>query len=389
MHDPEMTEPDRIGRQRSGIELTDTDLPGIGLPEPRSVPARAPATCSAIAFIEDPDDERLADYRALRDPARRQRYDSRRGIVTVEGRVAVRQLLRSPFPVVSLLVDDHQVNALGDLVDAFSQRGAPVYVAAREVLAATAGFALHRGVVATARRLAPRDPGALVEAAAAARGADARQRVIAVLEGLNDHENLGALFRNAAAFGVAGVILDSACADPLYRRSVRVSAGHVLTTPFARLDRSPQDSWSGFFRRLHRAGFTVVALAPRHDERPIADEPLLPDASSSSRPDAGSASLLDAGSSALDDGYPFDEGHSLLGERPALVARELATLLDDGILDPGARTGVALLLGSEGSGLSASALALADHVVAIPMAPGVDSLNVATAAAIVFHELRR
>lgn len=374
------------------------ELTGIELTEPNSVPARAPATCGSIAFIEDPDDERLADYRALRDPARRQRYDSRRETVTVEGRVAVRQLLRSPFPVVSLLVDDHQVTAVRDLVDAFIQRSAPVYVAAREVLAATAGFALHRGVVATARRLAPRDPGELVEAAAARGAADARRPVIAVLEGLNDHENLGALFRNAAAFAVAGVILDSACADPLYRRSVRVSVGHVLTTPFARLDRSPQDSWSGFFHRLHRAGFTVVALAPRHDERPIADagSASFPDAGSSSLSDAGSRSLHDAGSASFPDagsrslygGHPFDGGHPLVGERPTLL-QGLATLLDDGLLDHGLRTGVALLLGSEGSGLSASALALADHVVSIPMAPGVDSLNVATAAAIVFHELRR
>jgi tRNA G18 (ribose-2'-O)-methylase SpoU len=143
-----------------------------------------------------------------------------------------------------------------------------------------------------------------------------------VLEGLNDHENLGALFRNAAAFGVDAVLADPTTADPLYRRSVRVSLGHVLRVPWTRLP-----DWPDGLASLKAEGFVLVALTPSADAEPIA----------------------------------------------ALAA------------DPPAR--VALLLGAEGPGLSGAALAAADRRVRIPIAEGVDSLNVATAAAIAFHRL--
>jgi len=103
-----------------------------------------------------------------------------------------------------------------------------VLVGTRAVVAATVGFALHRGVVAVAERPDPLDAGRVLAEAAHTAAPAVGRPVVAVLEGLNDHENIGSLFRNAAAFGVAGVLLDPTCADPLYRRSVRVSMGHVL-----------------------------------------------------------------------------------------------------------------------------------------------------------------
>jgi tRNA G18 (ribose-2'-O)-methylase SpoU len=200
------------------------------------------------------------------------------------------------------------------------------------VVAGTVGFALHRGVVAVAHRPPPTDPARLLaEAGAVPRGGT--PRLVAALEGLNDHENIGALFRNAAAFGVAGVLLDPACADPLYRRSIRVSVGHVLHTPFARLE-----PWPSGLDRVRAAGFVVVALAPH--------------------PPAG-------------------------GGVPAIGLAELGARLS-GSDRP---VGVALLLGAEGPGLTDAALAASDMTVTIPMADGVDSLNVATAAAVAFHAL--
>jgi tRNA G18 (ribose-2'-O)-methylase SpoU len=176
------------------------------------------------------------------------------------------------------------------------------------------GFHLNRGVLAVADGAAPPDPLALAASA----------RLLAVAEGINDHENLGSLFRNAAALGVDGVLLGPRCADPLYRRSVRVSMGHVLRVPFAALP----GEWPGSLDALRAAGLTVVALTPAPDAVPLA-------------------------------------------------AAGLA----------GTRT--ALLLGAEGPGLSAAALGAADLRVRIPMATGVDSLNVATAAAVAFHEVTR
>jgi len=252
-----------------------------------------------IIQVDDPGDPRLADYIGLRD---RRTPD---GVVIVEGIVAVGQLVTSGYPIRSLLVLRSQLPRVEPLV---AGRDLPVYLAEPEVLSATVGFNLHRGVVAAADRLP----------VPAAEAVWRNARTVAVLEGLNDHENLGALFRNAAAFGVDGVLLSPSCADPLYRRSVRVSLGHVLHVPFAWFP-----SWPADLGRLRAGGFEVVALTPSADAEPI-------------------------------DGVAF-------------VDR------------------VALLLGTEGPGLSAAALAAADRRVRIPMRTGVDSVNVATAAAIAFY----
>jgi tRNA G18 (ribose-2'-O)-methylase SpoU len=290
-------------------------------------------TPGPLVEVGDRDDPRLDLYRDLNDPASRSRLEGDLPAFVVEGRLAVDRLLESPYTVRSLLIDDHQLTSAGELVAATRARGAPVFVASRALLARTVGFSLHRGVVAVANRPSPTDPGRLLADAAGASKPEGAPRLIAVLEGLNDHENIGALFRNAAAFGVAGMLLDPTCADPLYRRSIRVSVGHILHLPFARL--AP---WPSGLEQVHAAGFLVAALVPRP-----------------------------ASSLAV----------------PAVGLAELKAELS-GSAHP---AGVALLLGAEGPGLSESALAASDVLVSIPMAERVDSLNVATAAAVAFYAL--
>ncbi|SDG12813.1 TrmH family RNA methyltransferase [Pseudonocardia oroxyli] len=257
-----------------------------------------------ITTVDDPADPRLDDYRDLTTADRRPDRPGGRGLVIAEGVVVVRRLLESPYPVRSLLGVPRRIEELS--VD-LAPLDVPAYAASADTMATTVGFHLNRGVLAVADRAAP------VDAASLARTA----RVLAVCEGVNDHENLGSLFRNAAALGVDGILLGPRCADPLYRRSVRVSMGHVLRVPFAHLD----EPWPDSLDLLRESGLTVAALTP--------------------------------------SGTPLPAG--LAGSR------------------------VALLLGAEGPGLTDAALAAADVRVGIPMAPGVDSLNVATAAAVAFH----
>jgi len=281
-------------------------------------------------LVDDLEDPRLLEYRGLNDPTARRLLEAELSIIVVEGRVAVRQLLDSVHPVRSLLVDDHQVTLAADLVAAVRARGVTVYVAPRDQMADLVGFRLHRGVVAIADRPRPAEPDEVLAEAALRVGSGGRPTLVAILEGLNDPENVGALFRNAAAFGVAGVLLDPTCGDPLYRRAIRVSVGHTLHVPFARLE-----PWPAGLGRVRAAGFVVCALVP-HPGGPARE-------------------------------ITFED----LGARSAASAPHR----------------VALMLGAEGPGLSTGALDRADMVVSIPMAPGVDSLNVATAAAVAFDRL--
>jgi tRNA G18 (ribose-2'-O)-methylase SpoU len=290
-------------------------------------------TPGPLIWVDDRDDPRLGHYRDLNDPAGRIGLGADESVLVVEGRLAVERLLTSGYTVRSLLVDDHQVTTAGDLVAATRARGAPVFVGSRALVADTVGFALHRGVVAVANRPLPADAGQVVADSAGKFDPDGPPSLVAVLEGLNDHENIGSLFRNAAAFGVAGVLLDPTCADPLYRRSIRVSVGHVLHMPFARLE-----PWPGGLHLVRDAGFVVAALTPR--------------------PAVGS-------------------------EIPAVSLADLKAKVW-GTDHP---IGVALLVGAEGPGLTEPALAASDVVVPIPIVDKVDSLNVATAAAIAFHAL--
>jgi tRNA G18 (ribose-2'-O)-methylase SpoU len=299
------------------------------VPDAPKDPRVAPGS---LIEVVNPDDPRLDLYRDLSDPARRIRVEADESVFVVEGRLAVDRLLTSEYTVRSLLVDDHQVTAARNLVAATQAQGTPVFVGSRAVVASTVGFALHRGVVAVANRPAPLDAGQLLTDAAG-KSTPGRPALVAVLEGLNDHENIGALFRNAAAFGVGAMLLDPTSADPLYRRSIRVSVGHVLHIPFARLE-----PWPTGLHRVRATGFVVAALAPR----PTADSGVT------------AVSLTEL------------KGWTSGSDRPL---------------------GIALLLGAEGPGLTESARAAADVTVHIPMADGIDSLNVATAAAVAFHAL--
>ena len=262
--------------------------------------------------LADPDDPRLADYLALSDPARRRRVERDGAFFVVEGVLAIERLLDvGGWGIRSLLVLPRVADRLGVRLDAID---APVLVATEDVLRRVVGFDLHRGALAAVDRRPPEDLARLV----------AGSRLLLATEGVNDHENLGALYRNAAAFGADGVLLDPTSADPFYRRAVRVSMGHVLGVPTGALPALP-----GGVERLRSLGVTVVALTPSADAVALGDF-----------------------------------GARSLGGGP-----------------------VAVLVGAEGPGLTPGALAAADVLVRIPMASGIDSVNVATAAAIALHHL--
>jgi tRNA G18 (ribose-2'-O)-methylase SpoU len=261
--------------------------------------------------ISDPDDPRLDPYRDLRDAAARRQLEGDHGLFVAEGVTVIARLLQSPYPVRSALLLPARAAALSA---ALTASGADVFVAERDVLAEVAGFDVHRGALAIAARLPPSALRDVVDGA----------RTVAVLEGLTDHENLGALVRSASALGVDALVLDATCADPLYRRCVRVSMGEILFMPWTRAT-----DWPAALVTLRAAGLELVALTPS--------------------PDAPA----------------LDRVVRRLGER------------------------VALILGSEGPGLSAATLAAADHRARIPLRAGVDSLNVGHAAAIAFHAVRR
>jgi tRNA G18 (ribose-2'-O)-methylase SpoU len=261
--------------------------------------------------IEDPDDDRIALYRNLRDVELRRSLEATHGVFVAEGIRTIRTLLESDWPAVSLLLTPGRMESSSDVVEFAERRGVKVYCAGPETFDGVAGFHAHRGALALAKRVPLRDPQDLLVGSAA----------VVIVEGVNDHENIGAIFRNAAALGAGAVFLDPTCCDPLYRRSVRVSLGQVLRVPFARIN-----PWPSGLSVLTGRGYSVVALDP-----------------------SASMSI-----------------QSLFA--PAKVA---------------------VMVGSEGDGLSQGALDAATHRVRIPMSPSVDSLNVATALAIGLDRLAR
>jgi tRNA G18 (ribose-2'-O)-methylase SpoU len=214
---------------------------------PGSGGVRHAARVAELIAITDPGDDRLGDYAALTDARLRKRYEHRRGVLIAEGPNVVRELVRSPYPTRSVLVTTEQHERVAAEV---ADLDVPLYVVDREVLHEVVRFRLHQGVLACGGRLP--EP-SLEEVLAGA-------RTVAVLEGLGDHENLGTLFRSARGLGVGGVLLAPGCADPLYRRAVRVSMGHVLHVPFVRI--GPLGT---SLPALHERGFATVALTPRPD----------------------------------------------------------------------------------------------------------------------------
>jgi tRNA G18 (ribose-2'-O)-methylase SpoU len=260
--------------------------------------------------ITDADDDRIADYRALTDVELRTRWEPPHGLFIAEGELVLRRAVAAGYRLRSVLIDTKRLDQLADL----PLDGAPMYAASQTVLEAATGFHVHRGVLASFHRRPLADTADVLATA----------RRVAILEDVNNHTNVGAIFRGAAALGMDAVLLSPSCADPLYRRSVRVSMGQVFAIPYATLT-----PWPSALDAVRAAGFTLLAMTPS----------------------AGAVPLQD--------------------------------------LDETARKRPALLFGAEGAGLSRAALDRGDVRVAIPMQRGVDSLNVAAAAAVAFWELGR
>jgi tRNA G18 (ribose-2'-O)-methylase SpoU len=263
--------------------------------------------------ITDPADPRLSDYVSLTDVALRIRLEPARGLYLAESEKVIRRALAAGHRPRSLLLSERWLAPMADLVTAFGAQGAPVYTGTAAVINAIAGFTVHRGAIASMHRPALPAPADLV------RGG----RRVVVLEDIVDHTNVGAIMRSVAGLGADALLVTPRCADPLYRRAVRVSMGTVFQVPWTRTG-----PWPEGIDALRAAGFTVAALA-----------------------------LTDA-----------------------------ATSLDELAADPPPR--LALVLGAEGDGLSGATVEKADLAVRIPMAGGVDSLNVAAAAAVALWALR-
>nr|WP_210736796.1 RNA methyltransferase [Cellulomonas hominis] len=265
--------------------------------------------------MTDPADDRLADYVSLTDVALRSRHEPAKGLYIAESSTVLGRALAAGHRPRSVLVSPRWLPDLEAMLTSRDPDGPPVrvYVAEPAVLEAITGFHVHRGALAAMHR-PPLPPVAEVLAGA---------RRVAVLEDVVDHTNVGAAFRSAAAIGVDAVLVTPRCADPLYRRSVRVSMGTVFQVPWTRVD-----PWPDGIALLRDAGFVTAALA------------------------------------LSDDSISLD----------ALEA------------DPPER--LALVLGAEGDGLKPATIAAADVTVRIPMAGGVDSLNVAAAGAVAFWATR-
>ncbi|MFI9785370.1 TrmH family RNA methyltransferase [Kitasatospora sp. NPDC051984] len=261
---------------------------------------------SAPITVTDAADPRLSDYTDLTDVELRRRREPAEGLFIAEGEKVIRRALAAGFRMRSMLLTAKWLGVMGDVI---AETDAPVHLVEPALAEQVTGYHVHRGALASMERKP------LPTAAEVLDGA----RRVAVLEGLVDHTNLGAIFRSAAALGMDAVLLSPDCADPLYRRAVKTSMGAVFSVPYARLD-----PWPDSLAAVREAGFELLALTPSGAEDfTVAKSHLLPRA--------------------------------------------------------------ALMLGAEGDGLTPKALAAADQRVRIPMAHGIDSLNVGAAAAIAFY----
>ena len=272
-----------------------------------------------IIEIEDLSRPELAAYTRLKDPPYRAGWEADNGIFIAESPKVIAIALQAGYEPVSLLTERRHI---GGTAQAILERAGdiPVYTADRQVLSALTGYELTRGVLCAMRRKSAHSAESVC--------AGAGKKLVAVLEGITDVTNVGAIFRSAAALGVDGILLTPTCCDPLTRRSIRVSMGTVFLVPWARIGEDV--GWpAGGLAALRALGYTTAALA-------LSDEAI-----------------------------PLDD--------PRLRRQER----------------LAVLLGTEGDGLSRKTLARCDYTVTIPMSHGVDSLNVAAAAAVAFWELRR
>lgn len=265
-------------------------------------------TLQRLSHAADP---RVSDYTRLTDTQLRRLREPSEGMYIAESSKVLRRAVDAGHTPRSFFLTEKWLPDLQDVLDRFED--VPVFIGTPEILEEITGFHLHRGALAAMNRPAP----LLLESVLP----DARR--IAVLEDIVDHTNLGAIFRSAAALGVDAVLVSPRCADPLYRRSIRVSMGAVFQVPWVRLN-----SWPGQLEEVREQGFVIAGLA------------------------------------LTDSAVSLDE----------LSARKYERL--------------ALVLGTEGEGLSGKTLRLTDCSVRIPMSSGVDSLNVAAAGAVAFWECR-
>lgn len=265
---------------------------------------------ATVIPIDKTDDPRLADYVGLREASLRRLLETEQGIFIAEGSTVIRRALEAGYPARSFLLAERWLDGLADVLDPLD---VPVYLVSEETAEQVTGFHVHRGALGSLYRVARHDVADVLSG-----------RRVMVLQDLVDHTNVGAIARNAAGLGWDGMLVSAHCADPLYRRSIKVSMGTVFSLPWARLDARVEIG-----PLLRAAGFRVAALALRED------------------------------------------------------AVELAEFA--GTLGPADR--LAVLLGTEGHGLSREWVADADAVVRIPMRAGVDSLNVAAASAIAGYVL--
>jgi tRNA G18 (ribose-2'-O)-methylase SpoU len=195
-------------------------------------------------LIDDPTDPRLSDYREVRE----RDLAGRDGFIA-EGQVVLEKLIRGRHPLRSVLVAEKRLASLGGLLAELPQ-DVPVFAAGQSVMDTVVGFPIHRGILAVGERR-PLDAKALLS------GLPERALVVGLV-GIANHDNMGGLFRNAAAFGAEAVLLDETCCDPLYRKAIRVSVGAALTMPFVQAGRAEQ-----LYSLLTQNGFSVVALSPQ------------------------------------------------------------------------------------------------------------------------------
>jgi len=271
--------------------------------------------------IHDPKDPRIGVFLNQKDAWLRATHNPEadgvgsespgEGYFIAEGVLVVEQLIRSRFPIHSILVTHQRADAVHAVLEKVPDT-IPIYCATQEIMDEIVGFPIHRGLLACGVRLPNPDPIELARSC----------RAMVVLEDLSNHDNVGSVFRSAAALGGkgVGVWLTKRCCDPLYRKALRVSMGHVLRVPFAIVDDLP-----GGISTLAKRGYTTIALTP--------------------------------------------DNHAM----------SISESLKLGIEKP------ILLFGAEGPGLSSAALAMAHHLVRIPMTKDVDSLNIAVAAAVSMH----
>ncbi len=262
-----------------------------------------------IVRLDDPSDPRLADYVHLRDVQLRQKLEAEHGVFLAEGEKVVRRAVESGHAPASFLMSERWLPGLSDVLD---RTEAPCFVLSEAAIESITGFHVHRGALAALERPAPATPAEVLQ----------RARRVVVMEDLADHANVGAIFRSAAALGFDAVLLSPRCADPLYRRSIKVSMGAVFRMPYARID-----DWYDAPDLLRAAGFTTCALT------------------------------VGAGAVTIDQVSPDADR-------------------------------LALVVGSEGHGLSQRWEDGADLRVTIPMAADIDSLNAAASVAVACWALR-